>query len=481
MRNCYDRLYSAAAAIANSAYEFSESFAELGACLLEETALIDDEESGQVLLMLGKQQFELQKIVDSYRSHISKTITNPLESVLNELRTVEELKLQSDEKRGSYECMIKRQKEKGRSKRGEAETFTYEQVQLARNEYKDEASLFLSCLKSLKQSQSRTLLTQAVRNHAAQLYFFRKALRSLETADPHVMLIIKQQNIDCEISKFEDASGDGFDDHDVDENGYDAHDYDEELSLDYGQNGTNQDVSESRKSVKLDQLDDFTFPQVASSPDASKENVYSGSQSQTLPLSSEKKVDYSNRFRKLHAHALPTPLEAINSLKASGYSVPNNYTWHSSPLERTKYEEKFFAEKELSKPTSLRAPSSVLRESNNSDAAPKPTKLLFPVAEAQIALSGPLRSKPPISTASGPICMDHRETFSRPALRDLMARADPPLSSSFPRIRELHELPRPPMDGSMDTKCMRYQSHSAPFTVTKNKSSVASPLPSNHS
>lgn len=65
------------------------------------------------------------------------------------------------------------------------------------------------------------------------------------------MLIIKQQNIDCEISKFEDASGDGFDDHDVDENGYDAHDYDEELSLDYGQNGTNQDVSESRKSVKV--------------------------------------------------------------------------------------------------------------------------------------------------------------------------------------------------------------------------------------
>lgn len=68
--------------------------------------------------------------------------------------------------------MIKRQKEKGRSKRGEAETFTYEQVQLARNEYKDEASLFLSCLKSLKQSQSRTLLTQAVRNHAAQVFLY---------------------------------------------------------------------------------------------------------------------------------------------------------------------------------------------------------------------------------------------------------------------------------------------------------------------
>jgi hypothetical protein len=68
MRDCYDSLLNAAAATANSAYEFSESLRELGACLLEKTALNDDEESGRVLIMLGKLQFELQKLVDKYVS-----------------------------------------------------------------------------------------------------------------------------------------------------------------------------------------------------------------------------------------------------------------------------------------------------------------------------------------------------------------------------------------------------------------------------
>ncbi|KAE8686485.1 hypothetical protein F3Y22_tig00111059pilonHSYRG00052 [Hibiscus syriacus] len=45
---------------------------------------------GKVLLMLGKEQFKLQKFVDSYRSHITKTITVPSESLLNELRVVED-------------------------------------------------------------------------------------------------------------------------------------------------------------------------------------------------------------------------------------------------------------------------------------------------------------------------------------------------------------------------------------------------------
>lgn len=72
MRDCYDRLLSAAAATANSVYgisminmlsstvhpksslnqfpllsEFSESLREMGDCLLEKTALNDDEESGK--------------------------------------------------------------------------------------------------------------------------------------------------------------------------------------------------------------------------------------------------------------------------------------------------------------------------------------------------------------------------------------------------------------------------------------------------
>ncbi|KAI5679423.1 hypothetical protein M9H77_10373 [Catharanthus roseus] len=43
-RDCYDRLLSAAAATANSVYE---SLGEMGDCLLEKTALSDDEETGE--------------------------------------------------------------------------------------------------------------------------------------------------------------------------------------------------------------------------------------------------------------------------------------------------------------------------------------------------------------------------------------------------------------------------------------------------
>ncbi|MBA0729247.1 hypothetical protein Golax_025655 [Gossypium laxum] len=67
MRDCYDSLLSAAAAAANSAFEFSESLQEMGDCL-GKTAVNDDEESGKVLSMLGKVQFGLQKLVDGYVS-----------------------------------------------------------------------------------------------------------------------------------------------------------------------------------------------------------------------------------------------------------------------------------------------------------------------------------------------------------------------------------------------------------------------------
>jgi hypothetical protein len=90
MRNCYDSLLSAAAATMNSVYEFAEAMEEMGTCLLEKTALnYDDDDSGRVLMMLGKAQFELQKFVDNYRTNIINTITNPSESLLKELQVVE--------------------------------------------------------------------------------------------------------------------------------------------------------------------------------------------------------------------------------------------------------------------------------------------------------------------------------------------------------------------------------------------------------
>ncbi|KAM0892213.1 hypothetical protein ACQ4PT_025900 [Festuca glaucescens] len=102
MRNCYDNLLSVAAAIANSSYEFCEALQEMGTCLVKRVTPNKEGINGnhdKVLLLLGKSQFELRKLVDSYRVHVLNTITTPSQSLLNELQTVEEMKRQCDEKK----------------------------------------------------------------------------------------------------------------------------------------------------------------------------------------------------------------------------------------------------------------------------------------------------------------------------------------------------------------------------------------------
>lgn len=69
-----------------------------------------------------------------------------------------------------YEYMIAQQKEKGKSKSGKGESITLQQLQAAHGEYEEEATLCAFRLKSLKQGQSRSLLTQAARHHAAQVF-----------------------------------------------------------------------------------------------------------------------------------------------------------------------------------------------------------------------------------------------------------------------------------------------------------------------
>ena len=68
--------------------------------------------------------------------------------------------------------MVTQQKEKGRSKGGKSEHFSSQQLQGARDAYDEAATLCVFRLKSLKQGQSRSLLTQAARHHAAQVFFY---------------------------------------------------------------------------------------------------------------------------------------------------------------------------------------------------------------------------------------------------------------------------------------------------------------------
>ena len=192
-----------------------------------------------------------------------------------------------------YEYMKARQREKGRSRSGKGEFFSTQQLQAAHDEYDQEATLFVFRLKSLKQGQSRSLLTQAARHHASQVFFscsspsnilcsytdlifsllylllkkqlcfFKKALKSLEAVEPHLKLVTEQQHIDyhfvgLEDDYVDDYDNDNYEHDDDDEDSYDSND-DGELSFDYGQNDQEQDVSTSRNSMEVCQINLYHF------------------------------------------------------------------------------------------------------------------------------------------------------------------------------------------------------------------------------
>jgi hypothetical protein len=71
--------------------------------------------------------------------------------------------------REAYEAMRASYTEKGRSRHSKTETYSAEQLQSALAEYQEDAALFIFRLKSLRQGQFHSLLTQASRHHAAQV------------------------------------------------------------------------------------------------------------------------------------------------------------------------------------------------------------------------------------------------------------------------------------------------------------------------
>ncbi|KAG8656011.1 uncharacterized protein At2g33490 isoform X2 [Manihot esculenta] len=503
MRNCYDSLLSAAAATANSAY-------------------------GGVLLMLGKVQFELQKLVDRYRSHIVLTITHPSESLLNELRTVEDMKRQCDEKRNVYEHIVAQQKEKGKSKGGKGESFTLQQLQTAHDEYDEEATLCVFRLKSLKQGQSRSLLTQAARHHAAQLNFFRKGLKSLEAVDQHLKLVADQQHIDYQFCGLEDDSkeyGEG-DENNGDPNGG------RELSFDYRANKQGHDVvSASRNSMEVDDVD-LSFPQASMTgsaelnPDKNQGGFPISLRehrpgSHSAPIFPERKPDPGEKIRQMHSSArksytyvLPTPIDAKGAIssRTSGSAAQTRPSdrggrtrnlWHSSPLEQ-KQHEKDPIDSSLAEFTVLK-PSSAHKHSNCNASIQLPPPLVEGTSLPQFdtcnssdnkkikrqSFSGPITSKSwsmkPALSASGPISSNElpqqasgvfpRVMIPQTTSPKVSPTASPPLASS-PRISELHELPRPPVNlASKPAKSSALVGHSAPL-VRNPEHSGASKVPS---
>ncbi|XP_010413854.1 PREDICTED: uncharacterized protein At2g33490 isoform X2 [Camelina sativa] len=463
--------------------------------------------------MLGKLQFELQKLVDKYRSHIFKTITIPSESLLNELRIVEEMQRLCDEKRNVYEGMLTRQRERGRSKGGKGETFSTQQVQETHDEYENETTLFVFRLKSLKQGQTRSLLTQAARHHAAQLSFFKKALTSLEEVEPHVQMVTESQHIDYHFSGLDDDDGDDeIENNETD--GSEMHD-DGELSFERV-NDKDQDADSSVSGSSELGHSDITFPQVAV-PDIAQENEernYRKSHSlrrdvravsQSAPLFPENRTTppsekllrmRSTMTRKFNTYALPTPMETTRSPSSTTSPANKNVgssnpakaiakqIWFSSPLETRGLAK-------VSSRSMVALKEQVLRESNKNTSSRLPPPLADGLLFSRLgtlkrrSFSGPLTSKPlpnkPLSTTphlySGPI---PRNPVSKLPKVSSSPTASPTFVST-PKISELHELPRPPPRSY--TKSSRELGYSAPL-VSKSQllskpliTNSASPLP----
>ncbi|CAN6241960.1 unnamed protein product [Urochloa humidicola] len=514
MRNCYDSLLSAAAATTNSVYEFAEAMEEMGTCLLEKAALnYDDDESGRVLMMLGKAQFELQKFVDSYRTNIINTITNPSESLLKELQVVEEMKDLCDQKREEYETMRAAYKDKGRSRHSKSESFSTEQLQTSFLEYQEEAALFIFRLKSLKQGQFLSILTQAARHHAAQISFFRRGLKHLEALEPYVKAVAEKQHIDYHFSGLDDDS-------DVDDySSYqDNHSDGSELSFDYEINDRNKDLPSSRSPMDLDQA------QPTSSPRPLKEHEQENAEeikvtpvvhhvkpeiiTQSAPIFAENVPDPSMRFRKMnlstrtiHSYKLPTPANEKNPTSVVTNTSPHSdppaskfhrvgNLWHSSPLVKD------------FKPSSMYSGPVKMPSNNEGISAP----LVYSYATSDSnkkmkreAFSGPIPSK---TGSNNPFfsATDRRQSMNYPS-RVLSTKSHGPgwksslppkvtprvtsLPTTTPKISELHELPRPPANvgtihpglvGYSGPLVSRRQVPNAPTRLSP-PSHTASPLP----
>ncbi|MFS7970377.1 hypothetical protein Hanom_Chr09g00820271 [Helianthus anomalus] len=447
MRNCYDSLLAAAAATANSIYEFAESLNEMGICLLDKTTVDPDDESGKVLQALGNMQSELQKIADTYRSYVVVTVTHPTESLLSELRKVEEMKLQCDEKREAYEYMMAQHKDKGKLKSGKVESSVMQKLQEAQDEYNEVARLCAFRVKSLKEGQCRSLLAQAARHHAAQLNFFRKGVKVLEEVDPHVRNVAEKHRIDCQLSDgAAGEEGEGISSYESTDDG--------ELSFDYRQK--KQGIATSSNPMELDRVD-ATHPQVPIIADSDTNvNKYQGEQifgrqrrvsSYSAPLYPEKTdpsgkaVKETQPARKFYSYVLPSPVDSKTSS-----SRPPPISTFQHPLPDEKHEKDTGNDNPSTSASASKPARSIENATSSSTQLPAPSTERFSftqhhstvydgkTAAKRQAYSGPLT---PSKSFSG-------KMMSSSGGQNVSSRSVSPPTLSSPKISELHELPRPP-------------------------------------
>ncbi|XP_042419760.1 uncharacterized protein At2g33490-like [Zingiber officinale] len=505
MRSCYDSLLSAAATTANNAHEFSEALEELGTCLLQKTALNDDEDSGRALMMMGKAQFELQKHFDSYRSHILHTMDKPSRSLLGEIENVEEMKHLCDDRRETYRNIEVASGGKGRSCHFQEKTSTKELLEAKAN-YEDEAARFVFRVKSLKRGQFQSLLTQAARHHAAQISFFRNGLKALEMVESQVKAVADRHHIDYSVSDLED-------DNDDDTYGSD----DEGLSFNFQRSFQEQNVVY----ISGNYIEEKTCK---SQSGMHKSNLRTYI-SQSAPIFANKKLDLTEKIetlpavRKFHAYVLPTPHNDRN-LNPSPHTAPSLETPtpndrspgprttaahpspHTTPLETKASQSPKKSEFLGTTKSSRNATTTGNRIYSGpiwmpSDFSEKPSGPPFNRHEAYAAnklnrhafFSGPLTNQP---VSNKPIVSPqyrHSTEFPHPVSSasqqmpkpkssispNVASRTLPPVASL--KISELHELPRPPISSEKATGPSSFIGYSGPL-VSRAKNNMMSSRPS---
>ncbi|PWA71867.1 hypothetical protein CTI12_AA273980 [Artemisia annua] len=99
-----------------------------------------------------------------------------------------------------YEYMMTQHTEKEKLRNGKVESSIAQKLLDAQDEYDEVTRLCVFRVKSLKEGQCRSLLTQDARHHAAQLNFFRKGLKTLEAVEPFIRNVAEKHRIDYQLN-----------------------------------------------------------------------------------------------------------------------------------------------------------------------------------------------------------------------------------------------------------------------------------------
>ncbi|XP_071702039.1 uncharacterized protein At2g33490-like isoform X2 [Rutidosis leptorrhynchoides] len=440
------------------------------------------------------------------RSYVIVTITNPSESLLSELRKVEEMKLQCDEKREVYEDMLVQHKEKKKLRNGKVESSITQKLQEAQDEYDEVTRLCVFRVKSLKEGQCRSLITQGARHHAAQLNFFREGIKALEAVEPLIKNAAVKHHIDYQLSElptWESHEGEPLSGYESTDNG--------ELSFDYKlkKQGLDDDVT-STNPMELDQADAPYLRASYFEDSMINLNKPKGEQlnsrqtrvsSYSAPLFPENR-DTSERLKetqpaqKFHSYVLPPPITRnqiskppsishSNSSQNLQYRVPVDHEKHLRRISDTNTSTSAFTSKVQStiKDTQLPAPTGKFSLSHRDNYNKTDSK-----AAKQKSYSGPLTPTKQFSfkitsNNSGPITSTELPQppswvlVSQPNLTSNVSRSASPPPISSP---ELHELPRPP-NGLAFSKPVAISSgsmgHSAPLLLKNQEISPPNKRP----